>query len=37
MVVGLVVAANEAAIKAVIVVTHLQTLAELISALSPMR
>jgi hypothetical protein len=37
VVVDVVVAADEAAIKVVIEVNHLQTLAELISALSPMR
>jgi hypothetical protein len=37
MVVVVVVAEDEATIKVVIVVNHLQTLAELISALSPMR
>jgi hypothetical protein len=37
MVVAVVVAADEAAIKVVIEVNHPQTLAELISALSPMR
>jgi hypothetical protein len=37
MVVAVVVAEDEAAIKVVVVADFLQTLAELISALSPMR